>query len=200
MEHLIWQRLDELGIVPGTSLYVEGKRVKKTLPATEFELACKWKINYGKSQVKEAWFILTEGGSLPAAINAYKQRMGIEEMFQDCKKGGDDLEGSSLKGNRLINMILLMTLAYSSAIFQGTELRKKQVQKYVSRRKEPKKKYRRPSTFGVGVDAKKWVDYLEQYAVEMQQLMKLTPSKRRFYEQGLRAATLIRSIQHFRML
>src|SRR4028119_1774443 len=78
-------------------------------------------------------------------------------------------------------MILLMTLAYSSAIFQGPELRKKQVQKYVSRRKEPKKKYRRRSTFGVGVDAEKWVDYLEQYAWEMQQLMKLTPSKRRFY-------------------
>jgi hypothetical protein len=194
MEHLIWQRLDELGIVPGTSLYIQGKRVRKTRPATGFELACKWKRNYGKSQVKEAWFILTDLGSLPAAINAYKQRMGIEEMFRDCKKGGYDLEGTSLKGNRLINMILLMTLAYSSAIFQGTEVRKKQVQKYVSRRKEPKKKYRRRSTFGVGVDAKKWVDYLEQYAVEMQQLMNLTPSKRRFYEQGLRAATLIRSI------
>jgi len=194
MEHLIWQRLDELGIVPGTSLYVQGKRVRKTRPATGFELACKWKRNYGKSQVKEAWFILTDLGSLPAAINAYKQRMGIEEMFRDCKKGGYDLEGTSLKGNRLINMIVLMTLAYSSAIFQGTELRKKQVQKYVSRPKEPKKKYRRRSTFGVGVDAKKWVDYLEQYAVEMQQLMNLTPSKRRFYEQGLRAATLIRSI------
>ena len=194
MEHLIWQRLDELGIVPGTSLYVQGKRVRKTRPATGFELACKWKRNYGKSHVKEAWFILTDLGSLPAAINAYKQRMGIEEMFRDCKKGGYDLEGTSLKGNRLINMILLMTLAYSSAIFQGTELKKKQVQKYVSRRKEPKKKYRRRSTFGVGVDAEKWVDYLEQYALEVQQLMKLTPSKRRFYEQGLRAATLIRSI------
>ena len=68
------------------------------------------------------------------------------------------------------------------------------IQEYVSRRKEPKKKYRRRSTFGVGVDAEKWVDYLEQYALEVQQLMKLTPSKRRFYEQGLRAATLIRSI------
>ena len=131
---------------------------------------------------------------MPAAVNAYKQRMGIEEMFRDCKKGGYDLEGTSLNGNRLINMILLMTLAYSSAIFQGTELRKKQVQKYVSRRKEAKKKYRRRSTFGVGVDAEKWVNYLEQYALEMQQLMKLTFSKRRFYEQGLRAATLIRSI------
>jgi len=51
--------------------------------------------------------------------------MGIEEMFRDCKTGAYDLEGTSLKGNRLINMILLMTLAYSSAIFQGTELNKK---------------------------------------------------------------------------
>ena len=132
--------------------------------------------------------------SLGAALHAYKQRMGIEEMFRNCKTGGYDIEGTSLKGNRLINMILLMRLAYLEAIFQGTELKKKQVEKYVSRRKEPKKKYRRRSTFGVGVDAEKWVIYLEQYALEMQQLMNLTPSKRRFYEQGLRAATLIRSI------
>jgi hypothetical protein len=82
---------------------------------------------------------LTVLGSLPAAINAYKQRMGIEEMFRDCKTGGYDLEGTSLKGDRLINMLLLMTLAYSLGIFQATELRKKPVQKSVSRRKEPKK-------------------------------------------------------------
>ena len=193
-EHLVWQRLDELGIVPGTSLYVQGKKVRKTLPTTGFELACKWKRNYGKYQVKEAWFILTDLGSLPAALNAYKQRMGIEEMFRDCKTGGYDIEGTSLKGNRLINIILLMTLAYSSAIFQGNELKKKQVQEYVSRRTEPKKKYHRRSTFGVGLDGEKWVNYLEKYSLEVEQLMKLTPSKRRFYQQGMRAATLIQSI------
>jgi hypothetical protein len=32
-----------------------------------------------------------------------------------------------------------MTIAYSSAIFQGTEIQKKQVQKYVFRRWEPEK-------------------------------------------------------------
>ena len=193
-ENLVWQRLDKLGIVPGTSLYCQGKRVRKTRPATGFDLACKWKRDYGGWKVDEAWFILTDLGSLPAAINAYKQRMGIEEMFRDCKTGGYDLEGTSLKGDRLINMILLMTLAYSSGIFQGIEMRKKQVQKYVSRRKEPKKRYRRRSTFGVGLDAEKWVNYLEQYSDEVEQLMKLTPNKRRFYQQGMRAATLIQSI------
>ncbi|MCC3436800.1 MULTISPECIES: IS4 family transposase [unclassified Microcoleus] len=193
-EHLVWQRLDELGIVPGTSLYFQGKRVRKTQPATGFDVACKWKRNYGAWKVDEAWFILTDLGSLSAAIDAYKQRMGIEEMFRDCKTGGYDLEGTSLKGDRLINMILLMTLAYSSGIFQGTEMRKKQVQKYVSRRKEPKKRYRRRSTFGVGLDGEKWVNYLEQYSDEVEQLMKLSPNKRRFYQQGMRAATLIQSI------
>jgi hypothetical protein len=34
---------------------------------------------------------------------------------------------TSLKGKRLINIILLVTLAYSSAIFEGTDLQKKQV-------------------------------------------------------------------------
>ena len=84
----------KLGIVPGTSLYFQGKRVRKTRPATGFDFACKWKRNYGGWKVDEAWFILTDLGSLPAAINAYKERMGIEEMFRDCKTGGYHLEGS----------------------------------------------------------------------------------------------------------
>jgi hypothetical protein len=91
-------------------------------------------------------------------------------------------------------MILLMTLAYSSGIFQGTEMRKKHVPKYVARRKDPKKRYQRRSTFGVGLDGEKWVNYLEQYSDHVEQLMKLTPSKRRFYQQSMRAATLIQSI------
>ena len=118
----------------------------------------------------------------------------LKKCSLDCKTGGYDLEGTSLKGDRLIKMILLMTLAYSSGIFQGNEMRKKQVQKYVSRRKEPKKRYQRRSTFGVGLDGEKWVNYLEQYSDDVEQLMKLTPSKRRFYKQGMRAATLIQSI------
>jgi hypothetical protein len=193
-ENLIWQRLDQLGVVPGTSLYFQGVRVRKTQPVAGFDIACKWKRNYGGLKVKDAWFILTDLGSLPFALSAYKQRMGIEEMFRDCKKGGYNLEGSGLRGERLIKMILLMAIAYTCAIFQGTEIQKKQVQKYVARRSQARKKYRRRSTFGVGFDGEQWVDYLDQHSLEIQDLMKLTPNKRRFYQQGIRAATLIRSI------
>lgn len=192
-ENSIWQRLDQLGVVPGTSLYFQGVKVRKTRPVCGFDIACKWKRNYQAWTVKEAWFILTDLGSLPAAITAYKQRMGIEEMFRDYKTGGYNLEGTSLTGERLIKMILLMTLAYSSAVFQGTEIQKMQVQKYISRPKEPRKRYHRRSTFGVGLDGEKWVNYLEQYSESVQELMKLTRNKRRFYQQGVRAATLIHS-------
>ena len=87
-------------------------------------------------------------------------------MFRDCKTGGYNLEGSGLREDRLIKMILLMAIVYTSAIFQGTEIQKKQVQKYVSRRSQARKKYRRRSTFGVGKDGEQWVDYLDRHSLE----------------------------------
>ena len=123
-ENLIWQRLDQLGVVPGTSLYFQGVRIRKTRPLAGFDIACIWKRDYRGIKVKDAWFILTDLGSFPYALAAYKQRMGIEEMFRDYKKGGDNIEGTNLKGERLVRMILLIALAYTSAIFQGNEIRK----------------------------------------------------------------------------
>ena len=103
-------------------MYCQGVRVRKTRPVLGFNIACKWKRNYRGLKVKDAWFILTDLGSLQAAISAYKQRMGIEEIFRDCKTGGYNLEGSGLRGDKLIKMILLMSIVYTSVIFQGTEI------------------------------------------------------------------------------
>jgi hypothetical protein len=124
-ENLLWQRLDQLGVVPGTSLYFQGVRVRKTLPVAGFNIVCKWKRNYQRFKVKDAWFILTDLGSLPVALAAYKKRMGIEESYLDCKTGGYNIEGTGLRGERLIKMMLLMALVYSCAIFQGTEMSEK---------------------------------------------------------------------------
>jgi len=138
---------------------------------------------------------LTDLGSLPVALAAYKKRMGIEEMFRDYKTKGYNIEGTGLKGERLIKkIIMLMAIAYNPAIFQGTEIHKKQVQKYIYRSKEPRKKYLRRSTFGIGQDGEQWVNYLAQHSELVQVLISLTPNKRRFYQQGVRAATLIWSI------
>ena len=61
-------------------------------------------------------------GSLKNAIASYQKRMGIEEMFPYYKSGGYYLEGTSLKGLRVMTLILLISLAYSSAVMQGTTL------------------------------------------------------------------------------
>jgi hypothetical protein len=38
-ENLIWQRLDQLGVVPGTALYFQGVRVRKTQSLAGFDIA-----------------------------------------------------------------------------------------------------------------------------------------------------------------
>ena len=65
-------------------MYFQGVRVRKTQPLAGFDIACKWKRDYRGMKVKDAWFILTDLGSLSVAIAAYKKRIGIEEMFRDC--------------------------------------------------------------------------------------------------------------------
>jgi hypothetical protein len=53
-------------------------RVRKTRPVVGCDIAWKSKRNLQELKVKAAWFILTNLGSLPVAIAAYKKRIGIE--------------------------------------------------------------------------------------------------------------------------
>jgi hypothetical protein len=62
---------------------------------------------YRGVSVKEGWFILTNLGSFSEARSTYQKRMGIEEMFRDYKSGGYYLEGTGLKGQRLLALILV---------------------------------------------------------------------------------------------
>jgi hypothetical protein len=102
-----WQSLKEVGLLPGLSLYFQGVKVRKTQPIGGFNVACKWKKKYRGVSVKEGWFILTNLGSLSEVIATYQKRMGIEEMFRDYKSGGYYLEGTGLKGQRLLALILV---------------------------------------------------------------------------------------------
>ena len=61
--------------------------------------------------------------------------MGIKESYLDYKSGGYYLERTGLKGKRLITLILLIALAYSNAVMEGTTLKMKSVKKYIIRPK-----------------------------------------------------------------
>lgn len=124
---------------------------------------------------EEGWFILTNLEDLGAAIEAYKQRFDIEEMFRDCKSGGYNLELTQVCEKRLNSLILLIAIAYTSAIILGGGIKQKSVQKYVyvCRVKEPGRVERRHSTFNVGLSGQTWVESIEKYREEAAELMRI---------------------------
>lgn len=87
VESGIWQPLENLGLKPGISLFLEQVKMTKTKKVEGFNLASKWKKKVNSSAPKEGWFIFTIT-DMNSAINAYKKRCNIEEMFRDFKSGG----------------------------------------------------------------------------------------------------------------
>jgi hypothetical protein len=81
-----WIALKELGLRPGMSLFFAGVKVTKSQGFESINLVAKWKKSYQGKKVKEPWFLLTNFSSISESIEAYKKRMGIEEMFRDFKK------------------------------------------------------------------------------------------------------------------
>ena len=193
LEEQIWFQLRDLGLEPGISLYYQGVKVTKTKGFSGFNLAAKWKRKYRGKSSKEPWFILTNLHGLPAAISAYEKRMGIEEMFRDFKLGGYNLEVTRVTDQRLIALIILICLSYSFSTFSGQTIKSQGVAKYVTRPTEPKRTYRRHSSFSIGLHGQNWLDSLTFFQDEMAQLLSYSPHKLPHYLNGMRSISLIQS-------
>jgi hypothetical protein len=89
-----YQKLSELGLVPGMKLFLTGVNFTKKKGFGQFSLAAYWKRKYRGKGSDEGWYILTNLKSLEAALKVYQARSGIEAMFKDCKSGGYNLEDS----------------------------------------------------------------------------------------------------------
>ncbi len=159
-----------------------------------FNLACKWKRKILGVAAKEGWFILTNLENLELAIGAYKKRFDIEEMFRDFKSGGYNLEDTNVSDNRFISLVLIISFAYSLAAFQGQEMKKKGIQKYIARVKEKRRIQRRHSSFYVGLYGQAWVRFMDSSWGLVQELMKLNCNKLHHYLRGMRAMKLIQSV------
>lgn len=81
-------------------------------------------------------------------------------MFRDFKTGGYNLEATQVTGERLITLILLISLAYCLPTFKGQSIQKKAVAQYVTRPTEPGRTYRRHSSFSIGLHGQNWLDSL----------------------------------------
>ncbi|MEG4937567.1 hypothetical protein QUB07_30705 [Microcoleus sp. F8-C5] len=189
-----WKSLKALGLKRGMSLYFQGLKVTKSQGFGEFNIVAKWQRTYHGKKVKEPRFFLTNINSLTQAVSADRKRMGIEEMFRDFKKGGYNLEATQLEGKRLLSLLLLITFAYTQATLSGDILPSKGVANYVGRPKEAKRQTRRHSRFYLGLHGQDWLDSLDIFAQEVEELVSLSPQKRRYYQRGRRAASLIQSV------
>ena len=176
------------------SCYYQGIKVTKTKGFSGFNLAAKYKRNYRGKSSKEPWYILTNLHSLTAATNAYSKRMGIEEMFRDFKRGGYNLEITQVTNHRLISMILLITIAYSISILSGELIKQKGVAKYVSRSTEPKRFYRRHSSFAIGLHGQNWVESNTFFQDLVQEPIHFSTAKNDYYRQGMRAKSLVQQV------
>lgn len=142
-------------------------------------------------QMTEGWFLLTNLSTLSAAITAYQQRSGIECMFRDCKSGGYNLEGCHAIEVRLSAIVLLIAIAYTSAIIQGIDIRSSKVEYYICRPKESHRIQRRHSIFWVGLYGQSWLNNLYLSIDWVGQWMRLNRNKRLYYQRGLKAIDLI---------
>lgn len=192
-ENSSWRELDKLGLKPGISLFLQNIKVTKTQKIQGFNVVGKWKRSLKGWSPEEGWFILTNLSDLSSAINAYKKRFDIEEMFRDFKSGGYKLENTNVSGNRLISLILITSFAYSIATFQGQNLKRIGVQKYVARVKEYGRLTRKHSSFYVGLYSQTWVGFMDDCWGIVQNLMRLNRNKLEYYLRGLRAMELILS-------
>ena len=129
-------KLSELDLKPGTNLFVEGVSITKQKRFGLFNIAGKWQRKYRGWVADEGWFILTNLGSLEDTINACRKRFDIAEMFRDFKSGSYHLEDTRVNGDRLIGLLVILTLAYSIATIDGKALKKMGLQKSIGQVQE----------------------------------------------------------------
>lgn len=112
-------------------------------------------------------------------------------MFRDFKTGGYNLENTHVSGERLIVLILLIAIAYTSATLQGQQIKHKGIQKYIGRVKEYGRNERRHSSFYIGLYGQTWVNFMEPCMELVTELMKLNRNKHKYYQRGVRAMKLV---------
>ena len=157
-------------------------------------IACKWKRKYKGFNRKEPWYILTNFKDVDTAILAYQLRFDIEEMFRDFKSGGYNIEGSKLSNTLLSRLIIIVAIAYTSAIVQGRQIKQMGIQKYVARPETNEKGQRRHSSFYVGQHLHHWLQLQQLCQETLEALLKLNRRWINHYKKGQRAIELALSM------
>ena len=186
-----YQALRDLGFKPGESQFYQGILANKGDGLGPFNLAVYWKRKYRQKGPKEPWYILTNLPCLKQALAVYRCRWGIEQLFKDCKTGGYHLEDTRVNDRRFLALVLLIVLAYTWATMFGQQLKQLGVVQYAGRIQQHQDKTPRQSDFSLGLYGQRWLYAMELWADWAYQLIALKPHKRRYFQRGNYALSLM---------
>ena len=123
-----WQAFGELLERAGQYVWLESALLTRKQKRGA-NLLAEWRIGE-----KEAWLLATNLPTRRAALQAYRRRMWIEELFGDLKGHGFDLERSHLRRfARLSRLTLAVVLVYDWLVTSGTRVVKRGLRSQVDR-------------------------------------------------------------------
>jgi hypothetical protein len=181
-----YSQLSEIEISKGVKQIKMGLKLTKKTGFSQNNLAIYHKRKKGQSKNQEPWYILTSLNNVEEVIKIYQQRMGIEIMFKDYKKGGYNLEESKANEPRLTNLILLIAIGYTNQTLKGKIIKNKGIQKYIGRTTEKKRKIKRHSDFWIGLYGEIWLNNYDNYQEEIEKIMSINKNKLEFYHKGIK--------------
>lgn len=185
--------LKDLEIQPGMSQFHEQMIWTQSHQVKGFNLAIYWRRKYRKKVQKEPWYILTTLPTQKLTLSLYAARWSIETLFRDCKTRGYNLEKSKVNERRLIGLILLITIAYTLANFQGELVKKLRTTEYVGRPTEKQRSIPRHSYLGMGLNCLAYLQALTIWSDLAHRLMALKPHKSLDFQRGLKAVSTLQS-------
>ena len=187
-----YETVGSQGFQPGQSRFYAQVTCNKEDDIGPLNLAVYWKRRYRGKGPKEPWYILTNLPTLKQALTMYRARWGIEQMFKDMKTSGYHLEKTKVNDRRFEALLLLIMMAYTFATLYGRYLRDLRVDGYAARIQEYMDEPLRTSDFQVGLYGYAWIFSMALWADWVLPLLALKPHKRRYFQRGFDALSLMR--------
>ncbi len=188
-----YQALKDLQIKPGDRIIYPSSLVTEENLKDRFNVVIYWKRKYKNQQNPEPWYLITNIQNKDEVIKLYSQRMAIEAMFRDYKKGGYNKDVTKANEQRLTSLFLLVAIAYTFSCLKGLKIRQIGHQEYINRLKDEEDKYSKHSYFWTGLYGSTWVLGMDICWEWVEKLMRTACNKLPFYQKGLRAMELIQT-------
>ena len=82
----------------------------------------------------------------------------------------NNIYSTKVNNERLISLIILITLSYSYSTFIGEKIKRKGISEYLVRPTEKGKRYKRCSDFSIGLNALKWLSEIWFFQEQLDEL------------------------------